>query len=190
MTTTNSPPTSLPASLHPLLTRGDDDALPFLRPTKPYDATLTSLINTLSHPPSLLAILHLLNDDLHSAHELAQNDDTNPSSNYVHSILHRREADYWNSKWWLDQFKHPFIPQLYECEEYGEASEKAKRFVDEVEALVGQKKGGRGGATTACGAQRKMNELKKWQWSEMKGLAEWVLEECGVEIDGQGAEEA
>ncbi|KAN0063923.1 hypothetical protein ACQY0O_003529 [Thecaphora frezii] len=170
--------TALPASLYPLLTR---TPLPSLRPTSPYDASLQHTISTLPHPPCVLGILHLLNDDLVSAHEVVQNDEGNASSDYIHSILHRREADYWNSKWWLGQFRHPVVPSLYEAEDYEEATRRAKRFVDEVEGLVG---GGAGkGATTACGATRKMEQLKKVQWREMRALAEYVLKECGVGFD-------
>ncbi|KAK0491567.1 hypothetical protein IW261DRAFT_1438353, partial [Armillaria novae-zelandiae] len=40
----------------------------------------------------------------------AQSDDGNLTSNYLHAQLHRREGDYWNSKWWLGtgmQSAHP-----------------------------------------------------------------------------------
>ncbi|EPQ28087.1 uncharacterized protein PFL1_04414 [Pseudozyma flocculosa PF-1] len=177
---------ALPASLLPLLSRGSAaspaSSLPSLRPTQPHDATLHPTIEALSSPPSLRAMLHLLNDDLSSAHEIAQSDEGNPSSDLIHSILHRREADYWNSKWWLDQFRHPILPVVYEKQDYAEVRRSAKRFVDEVEALVGGK--GRGGATTACGAQKKMEELKRWQWRELSLLAQHVLQECGLKAEG------
>jgi hypothetical protein len=46
-----------------------------------------------------IRVLHLLNDDFNGCHELAQTQEGNPYSDHLHSIAHRREPDYWNSKW-------------------------------------------------------------------------------------------
>ena len=72
--------------------------LPSLSPKAPWDPSLTPVINALPDPVPIRAILHLLNDDMHNAHELAQGDEGNATSDYVHQQLHRREGDYWNSK--------------------------------------------------------------------------------------------
>jgi hypothetical protein len=71
---------------------------PPLRPVGPYDATLTQSIDGLPDGAPLRAALHLLNDDVARAHEIAQAHEGIQTADYVHSQLHRREGDYWNSK--------------------------------------------------------------------------------------------
>lgn len=164
----------LPSELQPLLIRDQKpDALPHLRPQKPYSPDLTTAISSFDAPVPVRGILHLLNDDIDSAHTLVQDDDGNRDSNLVHSILHRREGDFWNSKWWLNQFSHPFLDQLYaEKKLAGKAG--AKQFVDMVERVTSK------GATTACAAQRDVKEAKEWQWKEHKALAEYLFTEYHV----------
>lgn len=41
--------------------------------------------------------MHLCNDDIENAHDLAQAHEENMTANLCHAILHRREQDYWNS---------------------------------------------------------------------------------------------
>lgn len=73
--------------------------LPPLSPSSIYDSSLTSQIDALnSDPVYLRAALHLANDDIDRAHELAQGDEGEETSDYLHGMLHRREGDYWNSK--------------------------------------------------------------------------------------------
>lgn len=73
--------------------------LPPLSPLSIYDPSLTSQIDALNSDPAYLrAALHLANDDIDRAHELAQGDEGNETSDYLHGMLHRREGDYWNSK--------------------------------------------------------------------------------------------
>ena len=38
------------------------------------------------------------------AHEIVQNGST-PIASYLHGVVHRLEADYWNSKYWFRQVK-------------------------------------------------------------------------------------
>lgn len=103
------------------LTSRSDSAfcLPPLTPKSAWDSALTSAINKLPHEvagdvlkacmviPYLFApflrsrfmctALHLLNDDIAQAHDLAQAHEESQSANLAHAILHRREGDYWNS---------------------------------------------------------------------------------------------
>lgn len=72
--------------------------LPPLSPSSIYDSSLTSQIDACSDPVYLRAALHLANDDIDGAHELAQGDEGEETSDYLHGMLHRREGDYWNSK--------------------------------------------------------------------------------------------
>src|SRR4028119_687385 len=51
--------------------------------------------------------LLLLNDDLHASHEISQHIET-PTGSYWHAIMHRREGDAFNSKyWWKRVGEHP-----------------------------------------------------------------------------------
>lgn len=72
---------------------------PPLSPSSVHDPTLIAQIDALNKAPiSLRAALHLANDDINSAHELAQSNEGDVTCDYLHGILHRREGDYWNSK--------------------------------------------------------------------------------------------
>ena len=172
------PSITIPSSLLPLLQRPETDTLP-LRPQKPFsDAhrkTISSLTPTLPIP--VVGILHLLNDDLDSAHTLVQDDDANIDSNLIHSILHRREGDFWNSKWWLNQFTHPFLTTLY-AERNLPGTQGAKSFVDSIENITK-------GATTACAARRDVDSAKSWQAKEHFELTQYLCEKYNVALPPQ-----
>lgn len=163
----------LPATLEPLMARvnrKEAHELPPLRPTKPFDPSLTSQIESFAQSskckPAVRAALHLLNDDIDRAHTIAQSDEGDMTSNLCHAVLHRREGDYWNSKWWYRQIQHPLISQVY-----GSTGE-AQSFVDAVEALVTNKKG----ASTACAAGN-VDKLKQRQAEELFALVRFALQE-------------
>ena len=168
---------TLPSELLPLLHRDESDSLPPLRPTKPFSPSLKATISSLSRtfPVPVVGILHLLNDDLDAAHTLVQDDDSNRDSNLIHSILHRREGDFWNSKWWLNQFTHPFLTSLYSARNL-DGRTGAKQFVDMVDRITSK------GATTACAAQRDVKEAKDWQRKEHSSLAEYLFEQYDVSL--------
>ena len=169
----SNPSYTLPVSVLPLLQRDQADALPALRPQRPYTSELQSTISSLSCPIPVKGILHLLNDDLDSAHSLVQDDDGNADSNLIHSLLHRREGDFWNSKWWLNQFNHPFLTSLY-AQRNVDGRTGAKQFVDLVERVTSK------GAVTACAAQREADEAKDWQWKEHSLLAKHLFQQYNV----------
>lgn len=55
----------------------------------------------------VLAGLWLWHDYLEESHRLSQDVKT-PSGSYWHAIMHRREGDFWNSKYWLNRCpEHP-----------------------------------------------------------------------------------
>lgn len=84
-----------------------------------------------------LAGIWLYHDFLDESHEISQGISTATGS-YWHSIMHRREPDAWNSKYWLDRVgRHPIFPQLKiaarRLAELAEASSET-RFLREQEA--------------------------------------------------------
>jgi hypothetical protein len=60
-------------------------------------------------------LLLLWHDHLDASHTISQGIETADGS-FVHAIMHRREPDYWNSKyWWRRVGAHPTFPQIAEC---------------------------------------------------------------------------
>ena len=100
--------------------RGRD--LPLLRPDRVWDAKLTGAIDSLN--ASALGLkdgdffecvksgLHLWNDDLDWAHRIAQEIGGSPAGHW-HGIMHRREGDYGNSRYWFRKVgASPVFPGL------------------------------------------------------------------------------
>lgn len=109
------------AAIKKLLTT---DSLPALGPTpRPeaqaeaaLNATLTQLFaesNLNSTRQELVrALLFLWHDHLEAAHTFAQISETADGS-FPHAIMHRREPDYWNAKyWWRRVGLHPAFPGI------------------------------------------------------------------------------
>lgn len=73
--------------------------------------------------PALLAGLWLYVDDLDRSHRISQSL-TDATGSYWHAIMHRREGDFQNSKYWLHQVgRHPAMDRF---------GYDALKFVDEV----------------------------------------------------------
>ena len=102
------------------------DSFPPLSPTKEWSSTLTTRLENYSLGELFdgLAVtdsefgncvrsgLLLWNDALDSSHEIVQNIGTK-TGNYWHAIMHRRESDYSNAKYWFGRVgKHPIYFQL------------------------------------------------------------------------------
>jgi hypothetical protein len=64
---------------------------------------------------ALKSALFLWNDDLDSCHAIAQ-EIRNPTGSYLHAVMHRREPDYSNSKYWFGQIgAHPVFSRVREA---------------------------------------------------------------------------
>src|SRR5688572_4541091 len=113
-------------------TRSADFAAPFLReflaaaplnpsgPGRPIAALVSRLedrpldrifpdqaIRDHSMAEAVLAGLYLFADDLNASHEISQSIHT-PTGSYWHGIMHRREPDYGNAKYWFHRVgRHP-----------------------------------------------------------------------------------
>lgn len=80
-----------------------------------------------------LSGIWLLHNFLGESHTLSQGIST-PSGSYWHGIMHRREGDYANAKYWMRRVgAHPVLPQL--ATHLGEPWDPF-RFVDECEQAV------------------------------------------------------
>ena len=142
--------------------------LPLLTPTAVYDPKLSAAIHQLDCPEPVKAGLLLWNDDLDASHRLSQQIGTATGS-YWHGIMHRREPDYSNSKYWFRRVgPHPAFQALAERarSEFGQAAYLAGgrydpfAFVDACEA----------GARLADQA-----DLRRFQLLEFRVLLEYCL---------------
>lgn len=81
---------------------------PVLPPGKPNSDKLTPSISALQLHPTLEAALHLLNNDLPSAHFLVRHMQSAPAYEgmFLHGILHRIEGDYDNARCWYSDVQH------------------------------------------------------------------------------------
>jgi len=60
-----------------------------------------------------LAGVAQIDDDLEASHTIAQSIEGHPDGDYWHAIMHRREPDYANSKYWFRHVgRHPVFAQL------------------------------------------------------------------------------
>ncbi|MDQ2800431.1 MAG: hypothetical protein M3Y13_12425 [Armatimonadota bacterium] len=107
------------------------DPLPPLKPTQVYDSSLASAIDALMLPVTVKAGLHLWNDDLASSHALVQPLASDALADYWHALVHRREGDWNNAKYWFGQVGlQPILREIY-----GEEADAPMTFVDRCRAV-------------------------------------------------------
>ena len=152
----------LTAALHPYARLVDDVFLELFDPENPpapgpgprkgrlsiaqVDAGLARAFgessSRLESRPLIRALALLWHDHHDAAHALVQ-DASGGEGAYIHGMLHRREPDFWNAKYWFRRvgpmpFFKPLAEQLKRLEGAGAllsgGSFDASRFVDMVEA--------------------------------------------------------
>jgi hypothetical protein len=97
----------------------------------PNEAARTA-IEAIALPPAAKAGLWLLHDFFEESHAISQDLHT-PEGSYWHAILHRREPDPSNAKYWFRQVgRHPVMQQVQtEAPALGYAYTTASKFVDD-----------------------------------------------------------
>jgi hypothetical protein len=91
-----------------------DSRLASLGPGSPVLA-VRSQLDAIALPPLCRAGLYLYFDFLDESHRINQ-DHEEPDGNFWHAIMHRREPDAANSKyWWRRVGKHAVLAQLGDC---------------------------------------------------------------------------
>jgi len=111
-----------------------------------------AVVESIQILPVIMAGLWLYVDDLDRSHDLSQGIPTATGA-YWHAIMHRREGDFSNSKYWFRQVgNHPVI---------GELGYDPYRFVDDCETDRGRN-------------EARLVDLQRREW---KALFDWCLKE-------------
>ena len=115
--------------------------------------------------PVLEAILHILNNDLPSAHFLCRHMENKPAfeAMYTHGILHRIEGDYRNAEAWYNDVAESEVFQSV-----WSSVDDAVAFIKDVEKLRKQKVGD-------------LAKLETESKREIESLIEFCRQKFGVE---------
>jgi len=116
------------------------DRLPELGPGTPLAALQAQLAAAAQElPPACAAGLWLRFDFLDECHQICQADEGNPDRDFWHAVMHRREPDTVNSKyWWRRVGPHPVLKQIREhAPAIGYTYNSPEAFVDECERVRG-----------------------------------------------------
>ncbi|CZT21954.1 uncharacterized protein RCC_07822 [Ramularia collo-cygni] len=146
-------------------------AYPFTLPPKqsPHDRSLSNAIASLHVHPTLEAILHMLNNDLTSAHFLCRHMQSPPAfeSMLIHGVLHRIEGDYDNASAWYGNVEDSDVFRSV----WPDGLASARGFIEKLKERRKQNKGTGDTASLQVESER-----------EMKALIEFCKKEFGTEI--------
>jgi hypothetical protein len=91
--------------------RGTDGARALLEELTPQNV-LARAPQSPADASCVLSALWLWHDFLNESHTISQSIAT-PTGSYWHAIMHRREGDFWNSKYWLNKCRgHPALAKI------------------------------------------------------------------------------
>lgn len=139
-------------------------------PNEPLRAKLTAFAAPGEMDRALHAALWLYHDFLNESHEISQ-ELSSPTGSLLHGIMHRREPDAWNSKYWFRRVgDHPVYAAIGAAAKelgYGTGAWDPLRFVDDCEAARGK------------GTERE-ELLKRVQAKEIELVAAW----CSGQVAG------
>ncbi|HEX4612447.1 MAG TPA: hypothetical protein VH092_29910 [Urbifossiella sp.] len=133
------------------------DRLPELGPGAPVSARRGEIAAAAKAlPPACAAGLWLLFDFLDESHAISQEDEGAPDRDYWHAVMHRREPDASNSKyWWRRVGAHPVLDQVRtHAPAVGYAFTTAEAFVDECERVRG----------TGSAAEMTARRVQRLEW--------------------------
>lgn len=134
--------------LRPLLTGGIGDHLSGVAPSRQME---------------VLSGLWLVAGDCHQSHAISQ-DLSSPEGSFLHGIMHRREGDFGNAKYWFRRVgKHPVFDQIHQQSDGHYTS--GFDFVDVCEAATSDR-------CEPDGIERAMQS----QWVEWQVLMAWIAE--------------
>lgn len=152
----------LPPAVAELLT-GRLPALGPGSPNEPMRAKLEAFTAAGETGRALLSALWLYHDFLHESHEISQ-ELHSPTGSLLHGVMHRREPDAWNSKYWFRRVgDHPAYAEIGKAAKelgYGSGVWDPMRFVDDCEAARG-----------TGGVREEL--LKRVQAKEIELIAAW-----------------
>jgi len=124
--------TSLPAPLHVLFKR---EPAPSIRVKDIYAPQLVAHISSLRAPATVIAGLHLLNDDVNACHAVCRANEGDAGCDTWHSLLHRRNGDLRNSCAWIGDLP-PSHLQVFSASDNPEDGEaQLKQFLEMCEVL-------------------------------------------------------
>lgn len=112
-----------------------DAAMPDLLPrSAKADVTAKAAAAAADATPAIQAAIWLYIDDLERSHTVSQGI-SGPVGAFWHGIMHRREGDFWNAKYWLRQARSVWSDSQFVAELGGSFDPCA--FVDFVEQAGG-----------------------------------------------------